>query len=132
MKTHLIKQGSYLSQIDNQRGNSVTVDLPVASGGTTQGPTAFELLAMSLNGCIATIFTTMAEKKRLTIEHLEIDLEAKTTDGEMEAIDYTLRVKTTATDQELEKCLELTEKVCPVGRLFHRAGVPFTHRIERM
>ena len=68
----------------------------------------------------------MAEKKRLTIEHLEIDLEAKTTEGEMEAIDYTLRVKTTATDQELEKCLELTEKVCPVGRLFHRAGVPFT------
>ncbi len=87
---------------------------------------------MSLNGCIATIFTTMAEKKRLTIEHLEIDLEAKTTDGEMDAIDYTLRVKTTATDQELEKCLELTEKVCPVGRLFHRAGVPFTHRIERL
>ena len=103
MKTHLIKQGAYLSQIDNQRGNSLTVDLPVASGGTAQGPTAFELLTMSLNGCIATIFTTMAEKKRLTIEHLEIDLEAKTTEGEMEAIDYTLRVKTAATDQELEK-----------------------------
>ena len=65
MKTHLVKQGAYLSQIDNQRGSSVAVDLPVASGGTDQGPTAFELLAMSLNGCIATIFTTMAEKKRL-------------------------------------------------------------------
>ena len=77
MKSHLVKQGAYLSQIDNQRGSSVTIDLPVASSGTDQGPTAFELLAMSLNGCIATIFTTMAEKKRLTIEHLEIDLEAK-------------------------------------------------------
>ena len=87
---------------------------------------------MSLNGCIATIFTTMAEKKRRTIEHRERDLDAKTTDGEVDAIDYTLRVKTTASDKELEKCLELTEKVCPVGRLFHRAGVPFTHRIERL
>ena len=131
MKTHLVKQGAYLSQIDNQRGSSVAVDLPVASGGTDQGPTAFELLAMSLNGCIATIFTTMAEKKHLNIEHLEIDLEARTTEGEMDAIDYTLRIKTTASDKELEKCLELTEKVCPVGRLFHRAGIPFTHRIER-
>lgn len=132
MKSHLVKKGAYLSQIDNQRGNSVVVDLPVASGGTGQGATAFELLAMSLNGCIATIFTTMAEKKRLTIEELQIDLEADVEEGDMKAIDYTLRIKTDASDRDLEKCLELTEKVCPVGRLFHRASVPFTHRIERL
>ena len=130
MKSHLERGTAYQSNIEDQRGHQVSVDLPIASGGSDQGPTAFELLGMSLNGCIATIFTTMAQKKRLVIDELELELDAKTQDGEILSVDYTLQVKTKASMENLEKCLELTEKICPVGRLFHRAGVPFTHHIR--
>lgn len=118
----------YLSEVDNGRGHKVIMDLPEAAGGTNKGPKAFEYLAMSLTGCIGTIFTILAEKMRIDVQELTVELNAETAET-IESIDYKFSIKTDASLEKVQKCLDTTERNCPVGLIFHKAGVPFTHEI---
>lgn len=74
------------------------------------------------------IFAHVGEKMRINIEELRVELEAQEGDT-IEAVRYKLFVKTDAPLSKVERCLELTEKTCPVGVLYHRAGVPFEYEI---
>ncbi|MDD7437376.1 MAG: OsmC family protein [Bacteroidales bacterium] len=125
--TYRLVEG-YLSEVDNGRGHSVQMDLPEKAGGTNKAPKAFEYLAMSLNGCIGTIFVDVAKKMRIDVQELKIELNAETSDT-IDSIDYKFYIKTGATLEKVEKCLNTTERYCPVGMLFHKANVPFTHEI---
>ncbi|MBR8730208.1 Protein YhfA [Porphyromonas levii] len=118
----------YLSEVDNGRGHSVLMDLPTEAGGTDKAPKAFEYLAMALNGCIGTIFVDVARKMRIDVQELKIELNAEVGDT-IDSIDYKFYIKTNATPAKVEKCLDTTERYCPVGLLFHKANVPFTHEI---
>lgn len=122
-----LKEG-YHSVVSNFRGHEVVLDLPKESDGTDLGPKAFELLAMSLAGCIGTIFKFVATKMRIDVEDLKIEMETQEEDT-ITAVSYRLYIKSSSPMAKIEKCLTHTEKHCPVGILFAKAGVEFQHQI---
>lgn len=129
MKTNFELKEGFHAIVDNNRGHQVSVDLPESLGGTDLGAKAFELLAMSLNGCIGTIFTIMARKMHISFDSLRVEMETQEESGTIDAVGYRLYIKTDASEEKIAKCLDLTEKTCPVGMLFHKAGVPFARQI---
>jgi putative redox protein len=118
--------------VDNGRNHSMVMDLPEAKGGINSGPTALEVCVMSLSGCVGTIFATVAQKMRVTFDHMEVDVDAQQKDNAPTITDaaVVLTIKTTEPKEKIEKCLELTLNTCPVGLLFKQAGVNITHEIQ--
>jgi putative redox protein len=82
---------------------------------------------MSFAGCISTIFKVVAEKMRINVDKLEIESEAEKGKETIEKVTFNVKVKSDASEDKLEKCLETTCNTCPVGVLFKNAGV----KIER-
>ena len=64
MKAKSVWIDGYRSVVDNGRGHSVIVDLPLEQNGANTAPTAVELTAMSLAGCVTTIFKVVAVKRK--------------------------------------------------------------------
>ena len=129
MKSKSVLVDGYQSVIDNGRNHAVVTDLPDA---TNVGASALELSVMSLAGCISTIFKKMADKMRLNVEKVEVEMDADKGSDTIEKVTYTVRVRSDASEDKLEKCLENTENACPVGVLFSKAGVEMQGRIEKI
>ena len=112
--------------VDNGRTHSIAIDLPPDNGGEDLGATALELCVMGLSGCIGTIFAKIAKKMRLTIIHLEVDLEAFKGPEDATVTKVTAKVFVNSPDSitKLNKCLELTLDSCPVGIIFTNASHP--------
>jgi putative redox protein len=132
MKSNSLWTRQFQSVVDNGRNHSMVMDLPEAKGGINSGPTALEVCVMSLSGCVGTIFAMVAQKMRVTFEHMEVDVDARQKDNAPTITDaaVVLTIKTTEPKEKIEKCLELTLNTCPVGLLFKQAGVNITHEIQ--
>ncbi|MDO5035735.1 MAG: OsmC family protein [Porphyromonas sp.] len=128
MKTNFVLQEGLQSTVDNARGHEVVLDVPESLGGTDKGPKAFELLAMSLNGCIGTMFAIMARKMKLQLDELRVELETEESET-IDSVRFTIYVKGDVDQDKVERCFALTEKSCPVGFLFKKAGVSFEHEL---
>lgn len=125
---------NYQSVVDNGRGHEQLMDLPKAKGGDDTAATALEATVMSLSGCIVTIFCVVANKMRLSFEALEVDVEADKTDDDptITAVRFNLKIKTSVSEDKVQKCLEHTMKTCPVGVLFRNAGVSLSNSITML
>ena len=132
MKTQSILVDGYQSVINNGRNHSVVTDLPNDSEGKDEGATALELSLMSLAGCISTIFKKVATKMRINVEELQIHMEGEKGKETFEKVNYKVKVKSDAPQEKLEKCLETTEKSCPVGVLFTKAGIEITRELVKV
>ncbi len=119
------------SVVDNGRVHQVLIDMPEAKNGDNQGATALELTAMSLAGCIATIFAVVAAKMRIKYTQMEVELDATKTDDDatITKTDYVFKIKTDEPIEKIEKCLKHTMDTCPVGVLFEKAGIPVNGKI---
>lgn len=117
---------NFQSTVDNGRNKSVKMDLPEASGGDDTAPTALEFAAMSLCGCIGTIFALVAKKMRLTFEKLDVILEADKgkDDPTITAVRAEVFVKSSESTEKLQRCLDTTMNTCPVGVIYEKAGIP--------
>ena len=126
MKANSTLDAGYRSVVDDGRGHSLIVDLPKEEGGTDTGPTALELAAMSLAGCITTIFKMIAVKRHLEFSALkvELDCEKANDDITITKIKGTAEIVTSASDTEAQTILNLTLKTCSVGAFFKEAGIP--------
>lgn len=122
------------SIITNNRGHEVTIDLPEEKGGENLGATALELCLMSYSGCVNTIFNIVAKKMRIEFTALEVDTTGSQKDGAptFTDVEVELRIDSEASDEKIKRCLEQTLKMCPVGVLFHQAGVNTTYKIEKL
>ena len=120
--------------VDNGRTHSVAIDLPPGNDGEDLGATALELCAMSLSGCIGTIFAKVAKKMRLTIEALEVELEAfkGPEDKTITKVESKVLVKSPDSEDKLKRCLELTMNTCPVGVIYANANIPVNVTLEKM
>lgn len=101
-------------------------------GGSDMGPTALELAAMGLSGCITTIFALMAKKARVYIERLEVVVDAtKPPDAKTVAeASIQANVVTNAKRSSVERVWKLTLENCPVGILFEKAGVKMRYNLN--
>jgi len=118
--------GGYRTVLEDGRTHSVIVDLPRDEGGESGGPSALELAVLSLAGCITTIFTLVARRRRLTFVGMTIALEAERPEGAptITKVRGTFRLRSTAPVEDVEAALRITLRTCPVGVLFDRAGIP--------
>ena len=132
MKSTSLWTRQFQSIVDNGRNHSLVIDLPEAKGGINSGPTALEMCVMSFSGCVGTIFAMVAQKMRLTFEHLEVEVNAeqKNEAPTITDIHFIMNIKTNETKDKIEKCLEHTMNTCPVGVLFKQAGVKITNEIK--
>lgn len=134
MKATTIWNNKMSSTITNNRGHEVAIDLPEEKGGEDLGATAFELCLMSYSGCMNTIFNIVAKKMRIEFTALEVDATGSQKDGAptFTDVEVELRIDSEASDEKIDKCLQQTLKMCPVGILFHQAGVNTTYKIEKL
>lgn len=116
--------------MDNCRGHSVVVDLPIEQKGENSGPTPLELAVMALSGCAAIIFELVAGKQKLEFNDLIIEVEAEKGERTIEKCKGVLRICTNASKEDVERALKSTLEICPVGILFERAGVKMEWEIK--
>jgi uncharacterized OsmC-like protein len=67
----------YLTKVNNGRGHTVNMDLPSSQNGEDTAATAVEYMVMGYAGCTVTIFKIIADRMRLNIDSVEIDVEAE-------------------------------------------------------
>lgn len=132
MKSKSIWTQQFQSVANNGRNHSIVMDLPEEKGGSNNGATALEVCLMSFSGCVGTIFAMVAAKMRLSFDKMEVEAvaEQKNNAGTFTDVHYIFSIKTEASIDKIEKCLEHTEKTCPVGLLYNQAGVKITHEIK--
>jgi len=124
----------YQSVVDNGRNHSIVVDLPSSYGGSNNGPTALEVCAMSLGGCIGTIFAMIAKKMKIEFDKLEVEMETEQKNNAQTITDVSinLMIKSNSNHENIEKCLEHTLNTCPVGLIFKQAGINIVHKITML
>jgi putative redox protein len=117
--------------VDNGRAHSVCLDLPPELG-TDMGPTALELGVMSFSGCVATIFTLMAKKMRVSISDLNVEVRAEKPEGArtVTKANFEIIVKTSETEEKINRVWKKTRENCPVGILFEQAGVQVDYKLR--
>jgi putative redox protein len=126
MEVRGVWKGGSETRLEDGRGHTVTVDLPVDEGGQNVGTSALELGVLSLAGCITTIFGLVAQKRRLSFSALAISLTADRPRGAptIERVHGRLELETKASKEDVETVLRLTLKTCPMGVIFERARIP--------
>jgi putative redox protein len=125
MKATSVWIDGYRSVVDNGRGHSIIVDLPADRNGANTAPTAIELAAMSLAGCVTTIFKEVAVKRKFDFKALKVELDAEKPKEASTITKLTgnVEITTSAEEQEARTVFRLTLDICPVGILFERAGI---------
>lgn len=118
--------GGFRTILDDGRTHRLTVDLPRDEGGESAGPSALELAVLSLAGCITTIFAVVAKRRHLPFTAMSIGLEAERPEGAptLTRVRGTFRLRSEADREEIETALRLTLRICPVGVLYEKAGIP--------
>ena len=116
----------YLTEVDNGRGHSVKMDLPPHQNGGDTAASALEYMVMGYAGCTVTIFKIIADKLRLVIDSIDINVEAEK-QGEMDTVTRirsVLKVGTNEPEEKIHKALDMTKQSCPVGRIYEMAQIP--------
>jgi uncharacterized OsmC-like protein len=118
--------GCYQSVVDNGRHHGLVLDLPGAKGGDDLGPTALELAAMALSGCISTIWAVVAKNSGVSYQRLTVELEADKPDDKPTIVSAraVVTVESGETREKLQRILDKTLDACPVGKLYEKAGIP--------
>ncbi len=115
----------YKFKIDNGRGHEVIIDLPESLKGANQGPTALDLMVMSLAGCISAVFAIVATNSGIQYIKLEVEVNADKPKNEKIIISAKAKVniKSDAPKEKLERILKKTMDICPVSLIFEKAGI---------
>lgn len=118
--------------VDDGRSHAVCLDLPRDDDGTDMGTSALELALMSFAGCYATIFALTAKKMRIALKDLEIKTQAiKTAEaGTITETNFEITVSADVREDRIQRIHELTKQSCPVGKIFDKAGVKTTYKLE--
>jgi putative redox protein len=125
MKATSVWVDGWRSILDDGRGHGVVVDLPTEDDGTNTGATALELAVMALAGCITTIFKMVAEKRRFNYKAFRVELEAEKPEhaATITSMKAKMELATDAEEKAAQTVLRLTLDTCPVGVIFHKAGI---------
>ncbi|MFO8065719.1 MAG: OsmC family protein [Spirochaetia bacterium] len=125
--------GCMQSIVDNGRHHGLVVDLPEAKSGDDLGPTALELAAMGLAGCVSTIWAVVAKNSGVTYRKVivELDLDKGDKDPTFTSTSGVVKVDSDEEEGKLQRILEKTMQACPVGQLFEQAGLHPDLKLEK-
>jgi uncharacterized OsmC-like protein len=132
LKSKSVLQGKFTNRVDNQRGHEILSDLGPELQGENKGATPLEFVVMAVSSCTTTIFKLLAQKMNVQVDAVEAYSEADKPEpmGSITAVRTNVRLRTAASEEELQKVLEQVKKNCPVGHILERAGIPHDYTIE--
>ncbi|WP_298360694.1 OsmC family protein [uncultured Litoreibacter sp.] len=114
------------------RHNLVATDEPPERGGTDLYASPLETMLSSFLGCTNVIANYVAGLLKMKVESMEFDLtghfDTRGVFGKAEigtpfpTIELTVRLKTDATDAQIEQLKTIVAEKCPVSVLLRRAG----------
>jgi len=87
---------------------------------------------MSFSGCVATIFTLMAKKMRVSIKDLDVKVKAEKPEDArtITKADFEIIVKTGESEEKINRVWNKTRENCPVAILFEQAGVQVDYKLK--
>ena len=123
---------------ETREGNCVfKTDMPKQVGGYNSASTPGALGRAALGSCLAIGYMMWASKLNVTIDYLEIQIEADYDDGGLFGssdshpgyleVRYYVKIKSPATPQEIEHVLDLGDKHSPYLDVFSRAQTCIRH-----
>jgi uncharacterized OsmC-like protein len=89
-------------------------------------------MVMGYAGCTITIFKIIADKMRLIIDSIDINVEAEK-QGEMDTVTKmrsVLIVSINEPEEKINKALDMTKQSCPVVRIYEMAKIPTEIQLE--
>ncbi len=139
MGTNKFKVDSYLEEgmkvkVDNGRGHEITIDEPESFGGSDEGMNPVEITLASLAGCLSITSAFLANKMKIDINDLSIEVEGEIDDKAMSSaevdsgfkeIRYNLKIDSDADEEKIEKLYQSIEQYCPVSDTLER-GIEIT------
>ena len=107
------------------RGFKITIDKPLKENGTNFGPKPVELSLQALGGCILFAYLYAAEKLRVDIENLRVDVEGEVVPGGwtdkqnrkrsgFKEVKFMVQVKTKNSKEKIEQVHQLAQTVSPM------------------
>jgi len=107
------------------RGLKNIIDKPLEENGTNLGPKPSELSLEALGGCILFAYLYAAEKLKVDIEDLKVDLEGDVVPGGwtdeqnieragFKQVRFIVQVKTNDSKENIEQVHQLAQKVSPM------------------
>jgi uncharacterized OsmC-like protein/alpha-beta hydrolase superfamily lysophospholipase len=121
-------QGTFTEDIFAGR-HRLRADEPENAGGTDTGPSPYDLLLAALGACTAMTLRLYADRKKLPLERVSVELshdkvhaadcaECETKDGHIDRIERLLTLEGDLDEAQRAKLLEIANK-CPVHRTLH-------------
>jgi len=131
MKSTSVWVKNYQSVVDNGRTHGLVIDLPQGKGGDDKGATALELAVMGLAGCISTIYAVGARKMKLALGELSVEIDADKPENEptITSVKGEVKIRSAESEDNLQKCLDRTMGMCPVGKLYEKASIPIEMKL---
>ncbi|KAB2678461.1 osmotically inducible protein OsmC [Brucella tritici] len=109
-------------------GFSIEIGIPAVYGGSGAGADPKQLFVSSTLACFIASLRAITDNKKIPVEHLEVVTEATTDDKDF-SIKHTANVTLSpgSTDMDViaaEAAVQSAEKVCLIGNLAKKAGIP--------
>lgn len=112
----------------------VVMDGPRQFGGSEAGPRPKELVLLALAGCTASDVAVILQKKRVTVEALEVLVTAEEAEDHPKVftaihLEFVVRGEHVR-EADVARAIELSDtKYCPVGAML-RGNVAITHSVR--
>ena len=118
--------GSQFAQSIRVGSHRLRAGEPEQAGGDDHGPTPYELLLAALGACTSMTLRMYAKHKQLPLEAVSVELSHKrihaedcrsceSTEGRVDHIERTLRIRGPLSDEQCDRLVEIAGK-CPVHR----------------
>jgi putative redox protein len=131
MKVTAIREGGSLRHSVQVRDHTLTIDEPLAQGGTDSGPDPQELLAASLASCTAITMEMYAARKGWEVGHIEVDVQYTPAErGCPTKFELVLRFPDDLPEERAERLRAIAAK-CPVHRVLD-GEVMYQERVQRV
>lgn len=126
------KDGAKTAQMVLSGNHQFISDIIESEGGEDLGPSPHDLYDAALASCKALTLMWYANKKGITIEHIETKIERDDSQERQGVykLRATLHIRGTFTDQEFDQLKTVAEK-CPVHKLMTSVTTEITTQVER-
>lgn len=132
------RSASHARSIVTARDVSVSIDEPMARGGTNTGLTPTESLIASLIGCANVVIHRLAHRDGVKISALEIDAAAQfdrrgvsleeAIETPFPSVTLNIRIAADATPEQLAALQRDYPRFCPVATVMRAAGADVAER----
>lgn len=131
-RVHCTIQDGYQITAQDEEGHEVLMDIKESAGGEGKGFLPMPLLLASLGGCLSVDVKLILERMRRKVDSISLQLEGVLDDSTprvYQKIQLAFHVKSSASQEEMEKALALAEeKYCNVSAMLKQV-VPIESHI---